>query len=227
MWTPGKLNVFTDTITAGAGGGAESAGLLMGAGTSSNKVTNSASSINFIEFRLSDTATSGLSRGLYIRLYRDAAGTATGEAIRSFLTVNAAVANACSTHMSINWGTSGSASSSAAASASTFHVKNAAMTPGTFWGHNVQMYCDGASSDISGSTAHAILSVQAVGNATGADTVMNAMAFSSTGTNSGGSGYMIYNAARPDTDDAGGSIRILVDTGSGYVVRHLRYWDNE
>lgn len=215
-------------VTFSAGGGALCQGTLAGAGSAADRVGNAATAGNFLEFRLDDSATSGISRGLYMRLYRSAAGTATGEVIRSFLTVEAAVANACSTHMSLNWGASGSVSAigSAAAAATTLHVYNGATARGTQWGHNVQIHSDGASSDISGTTAHAILSIQATGNATGADLVKNAMAFSNIGTNSGSSGYMIVDGSH-DAGECDGAIRILVDEGSGYVVRYLKYWDAE
>jgi len=218
--------VLGGKCTFGAGGGASCQALLAGAGSSGSKVGNAASAGNFLEFRLSDTATSGMSRGLYMRLYRDAAGTATGEAIRSYLTVNEAVGNACSTHMSLDWGASGAITGSAAAATTTLHIYNGATAAGTQWGHNVQIHSDGSSSDISGTTAHAILSIQATGDATGADTVLNAMAFSSTGTNSGSSGYMIY-AHDHAAGNAAGSIRVLVDEGSGYVAHYLKYWDAE
>ena len=76
-------------------------------------------------------------------------------------------------------------------------------------------------------TDHAILEIRAAGNATGADLCLNAMSFTSTGTNSGSSGYMIYNHDSTGAAESNGSIRILVDEGSGKVARYIRYWDGE
>jgi hypothetical protein len=66
-------------------GGGKTAALLHGAGLSSNPVLTSQAGKNFLGYWLKSSASSGDTRGLYMRLYLSGAGA--GEAIRAFATV--------------------------------------------------------------------------------------------------------------------------------------------
>lgn len=83
----------TPTVTGvpsfiGATAGAVTAALVFGGGTSATPCTTSTADKNFLAFWTQSTATSGDSRGLYIRHYLGAAGS--GEALRAFGTATAA-----------------------------------------------------------------------------------------------------------------------------------------
>ena len=67
------------------------AAILFGAGTSTTPIATSSANKNFIGFWTSSTATTGDSRGAYIRHYFSGAG-GSGEALRAFGTVNGVAA---------------------------------------------------------------------------------------------------------------------------------------
>jgi hypothetical protein len=97
-----------------------------------------------------------------------------------------------------------------------------APTGGTYFAGQSEVYMEGADSSLAGATTHAIHSFIANGDSTGVATVLNAMAFKG----SVGGGKMIKDANSTGGTESNGCIRILVDEGSGYAVRYLRYWDN-
>ena len=68
-------------------GATATAALLSGAGTSSTPVATATANKNFLGYWLETTATSGDTRGMYLRLYFEGAGVS-GEAARLFGTVN-------------------------------------------------------------------------------------------------------------------------------------------
>ena len=68
-------------------GSTATAALLSGAGTSSTPVATATANKNFLGYWLETTATSGDTRGMYLRLYFEGAGVS-GEAARLFGTVN-------------------------------------------------------------------------------------------------------------------------------------------
>lgn len=70
----------------GAGGGTTAA-LIMGAGTSASPATTATADKNFLGFWTQSTATTGDSRGLYLRHYFSGAG-GSGEAARLYGTIN-------------------------------------------------------------------------------------------------------------------------------------------
>jgi hypothetical protein len=149
--------------------------LLLGAGQSAagSRETTSTASVNFMEFRLENSATSGDNRGMYLRLYLTGAGTG-GEAARIFTTIeDVAAANAHGAHISLNFGTSGSITGQGIAGRNTLHIPNAALSGGTYAALQAEIYADGASSDISGATSHALFRGVVGGNSTGAATVTN------------------------------------------------------
>lgn len=148
---------------------------LFGAGSSSDPYVLGSANTNALEFRVKTTVTSGDTRGIYNRLYLAGAGVS-GESLRAFTTVDdVAAATAHGAHISLNFDTSGSITGLGVATRATLHIPNAAMSGGTYAALQAEIWADGASSDISGTTSHSLIRATVGGNATGAATVTNFM----------------------------------------------------
>lgn len=172
-------------------------GALFGSGTSSNRETTATANTHFMEFRFQNSAATGDNRGMYLRLYLTGAGAGGGEAARIFTTVeDVAKGTAHGAHISLNFGSSGSLTGLGVANRNTLHIPNAAMSGGTYAAMQAEIFADGASSDISGTTSHALIRGVVGGNATGAATVAN---FLSLAAPTPASNAFI------DTDEGGGS----------------------
>lgn len=114
-------------------GGKTSAATVMGGGTSTDPIVMPTAGTNALGFWTSSTATSGDSRGLYVRHYFSGAG-GSGEAIRAYGTVNNVTAATGGTvngaHVSLSVsGASGAVSGSGHASRHTLGL-GAATNPG-------------------------------------------------------------------------------------------------
>lgn len=195
--------------------------VIMGGGTSAAPLLSSAANAKFLEFRCKNTATSGDNRLAYLRFEMSGAGGG-GEAIRAFSKPTAALGTARGAHISLDFGDSGGSVSGLGVGVDAqLLIGNHAYNSGTVFAGQSEIYMSGSSSTVPAS--HAIHSIKANGDATGVANVLNAFAFAgSTGT-----GKMIYNSDSTGATESNGSIRILVDEGSGYVARYLRYWDAE
>lgn len=124
---------------------------------------------------LNNSATSGDNRAMYVRQYLSGAGGG-GEAARIFSTVNDVAAGTVhGAHISLSFASTGSVTGQGIASRNTLHIPNAAMSGGTVSALQAEIYADGASSDISGTTNHSVFRVVLGGNATGAATVSTFM----------------------------------------------------
>jgi len=181
-------------------------------------------SANFYETRCQTTAASGAGRGFYLRydIAPAAGGTNTGEAIRGLLNCNHAIGSATGVSGGFEFDDSnGAISGSATGITGTMCINTSGQSTGGLYGISSCMHFYGAGGP---PTHHAILEVRAAGNATGAGKCLNAISFCSTGGE--GTGKMIYTHAA-DPGNAAGSIRILVDEGSGKVAHYLKYWDSE
>jgi len=78
-------------------------GLILGSGTSTDPKTSTTADEKFISFYFSDSATSGDSRGLYLRHYIAGAGGG-GESLRSFTSIDdVAGATAHGAHISLGF----------------------------------------------------------------------------------------------------------------------------
>ncbi len=188
--------------------------LYMGAGTSSAYLSTSTADSKFIELRLKNTATSGDNRGIYLRLQLAGAGSG-GESLRAFTNCqDVACGTAHGAHISLSFGTSGSITGLGCGSRSTLHVPNAALSAGTYCGAMVEIWHDGASSDISGTTEHSILRLVNSGNATGQATVSNVLSIV------GASATMVAEGTVGGTDKA---IRILIDGVVHYLAAGTSY----
>ena len=206
-------------FTGTASGGAAAAGsLIHGAGTSASPVTWSTASKNGMEYRTQSTATSGDSRGLYIR--HELAGVGgSGEVMRANGMVSAAgTANAHGLHAGLGFETNGKITGQGAAVRATLQVPDRAIAAnGTYYAGLSEIYIDGNSSDISAVAKCAVheFAVSGPGNAAAADTVPFMLAFDSTGND--GSGKLIYTHVHAPPTNAYGSIRCKFGSTTGYL----------
>jgi len=131
----------------------KNASLLLGAGTSTNKMTTTTANSKFMEFRLQNSATSGDNRAMYLRFYMSGAGGG-GEALRAFTTIeDVAASTAHGAHISLNFGTSGTVTGQGIAGRFTLHLPTTALTSNvTLSAVQAEIYCDGSDADPGGST---------------------------------------------------------------------------
>ncbi len=142
-------------------------GEILGSGTSSDPYVDDTADTKIMSFYTDCGATSGDSRGLYLRHYITGAAGG-GEAARIFTTVNnVAGATAHGAHISLNFGTSGSCTGQGIGLRSTIHVPNATMGGGTYAALQAEIYTDGASSSIASVTKFSYIRIVNDGNATG------------------------------------------------------------
>jgi len=221
-------NATTDTLTVNgllkldAGGGADAANaVLMGVGTSANPSTSSTANDKFVELRCKTTATSGDNRLMYLR-YDQAGAAGGGECIRAFTKATAALGTARGAQISLDLSAAGSVTGLGVGLDGQLMIADALPAGGTYFAGQSEMYF-AASSSIAAVTTHAIHSFIANGDATALATCLNVFAIKG----GEGTGEMVYNNNSTGATESNGSIRILVDEGSGYVARYLRYWDAE
>jgi len=146
-----------------------SAAEIMGCGTSSTKFDMSTTAdTNAFSFYLSSAATSGTTRGLYLRLYLT--GGAGGEAARIYCSVSSNTpADTCNgAHISLSYGSSaGNCTRLATAARCTLHVPNRSLG-GTCAAVQAELYADGASAAVGGvlSLIRAVVDGDSTGKAT-------------------------------------------------------------
>jgi hypothetical protein len=189
-----------------------SGAILMGLGTSTLQPADSQADKNWLSFYLKSSATSGTSRGMYLRLYLS--GGAGGEALRAFTTVsNAAPADTVNgAHISLNFGTSaGNVTGEAQAVRATFHLGNRTMT-GTNAAIKAEIYSDGSSSDPGGNMA--FLRMVNAGDSTGMAAVDTSGFFFCVDGLTANTGKML-RAAAPTTLAA--SLRVKVGATTYYL----------
>lgn len=193
----------------------ENASLLLGAGTSTNKMTTATADTKFMEFRLENSATSGDNRGIYNRFYLSGAGGG-GEALRCFTTVNdVAASTAHGAHISLNFGTSGTVTGQGIAMRATLHIPATALTSNvTMSAVQAEIWSEATTSDPGGSTILSCFRAVNGGDATGkADVDTDAYLFDIQGwTSATGSMFL---ADTPGT--LGGSLRILIGATPYYI----------
>ena len=148
--------------------GADSAGgLLMGVGTSAAPATNAVANKHFFEFRVQHTATSGDNRGIYLRTeFGGAAGGGDGLRVNTVMTEECGTVNGL--HGSLSCNTGGSITGLGTGIRAGLLFADAAMTGGTYAALQVDLWANGASTDISGVTEASAIRVAIGGNATGA-----------------------------------------------------------
>jgi hypothetical protein len=214
---------FSSVIKPNAAAGADAAGaLLLGVGTSASPATTAVADKMFIELRTQSTATTGDSRGIYVRHELKGAG-GSGESLRGNTNVTAAAANAHGAHDSVAFQTGGSITGQCAGHRAGLIIPDRAMAAnGTYYGAMAEIVIEGNSSDISPVTKHAVLevSVNGAGNAAAKDKVLYMMSFDHGGTDA--TGKTIYSHDH-DPGNAAGSIRVMVNG----VARFLKFWAAE
>lgn len=188
------------------------AGVILGSGTSAAPcLGGTTSDKNFLSFYLSSAATTGTTRGMYLRTYLTAG--AGGEALRVFNTVssNTPADTVNGAHISLNFGASaGNVTGLGTAARCTVHVPNRALT-GTGAAVQAEFFSDGASSDISGKWAG--LRIVNNGNATGIGKVDDAAyALSLSGFTAGAGNLISALAGEPTWVDKTLQIRCWDET---------------
>ena len=173
------------------------AGLLIGAGNSSNPEVCKDANANFGSFYVKSTAVNGTSRGLYFRTYLSSG--AGGETLRAFTTVenNAPADTVNGAHISLNFGSSaGNITGEGHATRNTLHLPNRSLG-GTFSAVQAEIWSDGSSSDIGGTGS--FLRISNAGDATGMGNVdLHGLLFDIQGLTSG-DGKLFYSGAAPST----------------------------
>lgn len=210
------FNIDTKIKLANLGGAADSAsGILMGVGTTAYPALTSIANTNFIEVRAKTTATSGDNRLAYMRYDIGGAG-AGGEALRAFTDMTAAGSTAHGAHVSLQAGDTGYITGLGVGVRSQLYVKNAAVhSGGTYYGAQAEIYSEGASSSLAATTKHAVLSIAATGNTTGAATVVNAMAVD--GTSAADATKMISTVSLAELPSGTVGIAVLIN-GTRYYI---------
>lgn len=152
--------------------GDRTSAVLMGKGTSTTPVNiGTTGSKNFLGFWVEADHISGDVRGLYMRLYMGGASGASGEAIRSFTTVqtDAVASSAHGIHASVSFQTTGYASGLAVAGRCTLHIPDQASwgTDGIYAAVQAEIWSDGAASDPANATELAFIRCVNDGHANG------------------------------------------------------------
>lgn len=193
-----------------------SGALLMGAGNSTAQPTSSTVDKNFLQFYLKSSATSGTSRGMYLRLYADSG--AGGEALRAFTTVssNTPADTVNGAHISLNFGASaGNVTGEANALRATYHLGKRTMG-GTNTAIKAELWSDGTAS-AAGTKNVSFLRFSNGGNATGLATVnTKGLLFAVDGITAGGDGSnTMFRTAAPTTLAA--SFKVMVGSTLYYL----------
>jgi hypothetical protein len=133
--------------------------------------------MKFLSFYLENTAASGDNRGMYIRLYHSTAGGG-GEAFRALTTCNnVAAVTAHGAHISLNFAATGSITGLGVAVRATLHVPNQAQVGGTYSAGLSEIWFDGSSSSVAGTTKAVIHEFALGGNTTNHNTIKGVLAF--------------------------------------------------
>lgn len=168
-------------------GAADSAGLLLGGGTTAAPNTTATADKNFIDFRTQSSATTGDNRGSYLRHMLTGDGTGGGETLRAYTNVNANLGTAHGAHISLSYeATAGGSETSGLGVAvrGTLEIPDVASwaPAGTVYAGMFELYSNGTASDPAGLTELAVLCLSNSGDATGkADVDTDAAIFALNG----------------------------------------------
>ena len=201
----------------GTGAAAAASGLIIGGGTTANPCTTATASAKFLELRCRTTATSGDNRLAYLR-YDVAGAGAGGECLRAYTAMTAAGSTCPGAHVSLDVSATGYITGLGAGVRGQLYVTGIVPAGGTYYGMMAEMYFD-PSATIAAPTEHAILAIQANGDATAAATCLNAISF--VGGAASGGGQMISPGSSMST--VTGTIRVLING----AVRYIPYYSHE
>lgn len=210
----GKLNL-------GLNGGAVSAsGVLLGVGTTASPATSSTAGVIFAELRCKTTATSGDNRLAYLR-YNIAGAGASGECIRAFTDLTAAVDTVNGAHISLQAGDTGYVSGQGLAIRGQLYVKDAAVPAnGTYAATQSEIYFEGSSSDIGAVTSVTLHRFIVSGDATNAGDIKKLFLVDATANNTGNKAAQLLICNADVTGGGGasaGGLQIDVE-GTSYWI---------
>lgn len=215
----GKPFLLPLATKLGTSGNPAANAILMGVGTSANPSTTATADKNFIEMRTQSSATSGSSRGLYWRHNLSGAGQS-GEAIRAFTDLTAAVDTARGTHISLQAGATGYVTGLGAGVDAQLYLKNEALhANGTYAAINSEIYSEGTTTDPSGATEMSFLRAVLGGNATGIGRVDDKANLVTVTGGSNGSGNVVSGAGNePTWTGKTYQIRVSLNGTTAYLV---------
>lgn len=174
--------VVGDLVMKQAGGAKAASGILFGVGTTANPATTAVADAKFVEIRAKSTATSGDNRLMYLR-YNLAGAGASGECLRAFTDLTAAVSTARGAHISLQVSSTGYVSGLGVGLDTQLYVGNSTVAGGTYAAVNAEIYTAGASSSLASCTSAFF---RAVNNGSAAATVDDyAVLFDLSGFTSG------------------------------------------
>ena len=141
-------------------------GGLVKAGTSSSRIVRDTANYKFLSFYFDNGATSGDSRGMYLRQYVTGIGGG-GDASRIFSTVENVIANTVrGAHISLDFAATGTVTGLGVALECTLHIPNQGTQSGTLAAIKLAINSDGSTSDPSGAVL-SYIRVDNQGDATG------------------------------------------------------------
>lgn len=142
---------------AAAAGSNPANALLAGVGTSGDPATTAVADKDFIEMRTRSSATSGASRGLYWRHNLSGAGQS-GEAIRAFTDLTAAVATARGSQISLQVGATGYVTGLGAGVDAQLYLKNEVLAAGgTYAALNAEIFAEQSAANPAAATRMSFL----------------------------------------------------------------------
>jgi hypothetical protein len=205
-----------------AGGAAAANALLMGIGTSASPATTAVADKVFIELRTQSSATSGTSRSLYLRHNLSGAGQS-GETIRAFTDLTAAVSTARGAQISLQAGATGYVTGLGAGVDAQLYVKNEVLAAnGTYTALNAEIYSAGSTTAVSGVTQLSFIRLVAGGDATGAGRVDDKAFLVTLTGGANGSGNIVDAAGNePTWNSATHKIRVNMNGTTMYLVAVL------
>lgn len=189
--------------------------IVMGGGDSTTKIASASVDANFIELRFSNTAATGTTRGIYMKLHLT--GGAGGETARFFTTVeaNAPVDTVNGAHISLDFGASaGNLTGLGTAVRATLHVPNRSLT-GTYAPIMSEFWGDGSSSAIGGQAS--FIRMVAGGTAAPASLDTNGYLFDIQGLTAN-TGKLLYVSTGAAPANTNASLRIKVGATNYYIM---------
>ena len=198
--------------------GAQSGALLFGLGTDTTHVATGTADKKFIAFYTKSTATSGDSRGLYLK--HDLAGAGiSGEAARIYSSVVDVVAvDVRGAHISLDFGSTGLVSGSGQALTTTLHIANQATQTGTLSCITAEIYSEGTTSDPAGASLSFIRCAMN-GDTTGDDDVNTdayLIDFSAVGA-SGATNFWYDHDGTAGGDTVGEWVKVKTPNGTRFI----------
>ena len=214
----GRLNLSDVTILA-----ANTDGGVIKAGSSSAYVIKDTANMKFLSFYFDNGATSGDSRGMYLRLNITGIGGG-GEALRAFGQVVDVAANTVrGAHISLSFGASGSVTGLGTALEATLHMPSGGGMAGTVSAIKAAINADAAGSDPAGASI-SVFNVVAQGTQAGIDDLDDDCVLFNFQGWAVDTAAMLYDSTGTDPTNSDGSIRIRLPSGA---LAYLMYYNQQ